>query len=60
MEQWAGLGLRKKYEKAVCCHSVYLTYTLSTREMPGWMSYKLVSMLAGETSINSDIQMIPL
>ena len=30
MEQLTGSGLRKEYNKAVCCHPVYLTYTLST------------------------------
>ena len=49
MEQWTGSGQRKQYEKAVCCHPVYLTYTLSTSwEMPGRMSYKPVSRSAGE------------
>ena len=37
-------GLRKEYYRAVCCHSVYLTYMLRTAgEMPGWMSYRLES-----------------
>ena len=36
---------RKEYNKAVCCHSVCLTYMLSTSwEMLGWMSYKLESI----------------
>ena len=40
---------------------VYLTYRLSTSwEMPGWMSYKLESRWAGETSKTSDMRMIPL
>ena len=35
-----GWGLRKKYDRTVCCHPVYLTYMLSTSyEMLGWMSY---------------------
>ena len=25
-----GSGLIKEYNRAICCHSVYLTYTLST------------------------------
>ena len=29
-EQLIGLGLRKEYDRAVCCQSVYLTYALST------------------------------
>ena len=36
IEQLIGSGLRKEYNRAVCCHPVYLTYTLSTSwEMPG-------------------------
>ena len=39
LEQLTGLGSRKEYDRAVCCHPVCLTYTLSTSwEMPGWMS----------------------
>ena len=30
MEQLISLGLRKEYDRAVCRHSVCLTYTLST------------------------------
>ena len=30
MEQLIGSELRKEYDRAVCCHPVYLTYTLST------------------------------
>ena len=42
MEQLTGSGLRKEYDRAVCCHPVYLTYMLSTSlEMLGWMSYKI-------------------
>ena len=44
MEQLIGSRLRKKYERAVCCHPVCLTYTLSKPwEKPGWVSYKLES-----------------
>ena len=33
--------LKKEYNRDVCCHSAWLTYTLSTLwEMPGWMNYK--------------------
>ena len=43
-ETLTGSGLRKEDDRAVCCHPVYLTYTLSTsREMLGWLSYKLES-----------------
>ena len=30
MEQLIGSRLRKVYDRAVCCHPVYLTYMLST------------------------------
>ena len=43
MEQLIGSRWRK-YKRAVCRYSIYLTYTLSTSwEMPGWMSHKLKS-----------------
>ena len=46
MEQWTGSKLGKEYNKAVCCHLVYLTYMQSTScEMPGWMNHKLESRL---------------
>ena len=39
-----GSRLRKEYNRAVCCHPICLTSTLSTcGEMPGWMSYNLES-----------------
>ena len=42
MEQLFGSRSRKEYDRAICCHPVSLTYTLSTWwERPGWMSYKL-------------------
>ena len=51
--------LRKKYDKAVYGHPVYLTYTQNTScEMLGWMSYKLESRLPGEISTASDMWMI--
>ena len=30
LEQWTGLKLGKKYDKAVYCHPIYLTYMRST------------------------------
>ena len=46
MEQLIDSGWRKKYDKAICCHPIYLTYTQSTScEMPGWMADKLESRL---------------
>ena len=60
-EQLTGSGLRKKYDRAVCCQPVYVTYTLSASgEMPGWMSYKLESRQAGRTATTADMQMTPL
>ena len=40
MEQWTGskLGKEFKIDRAVYCHSAYLTYMQSTScEMPGWI-----------------------
>ena len=60
MEQQTGSKLRKKYDKAVYYHFVYLTYMQSTScEIPGWMNHKLESRLLGERSITSDMQMTP-
>ena len=61
VEQPTGLGLIKEYDKAVHCHSVYLTEMQSALcEVPDWMSYKLESRLPGEISANLDMQMILL
>ena len=40
MEQLTGSGLRKEYDKAIYCHSVYLTYTQSTscKMRTGWVT----------------------
>ena len=39
-----GPKLGKEYDKAVYCHSVYLTYMQSAScEMPGWMKHMLES-----------------
>ena len=60
MEQWTRFRLGKEYIKVVYCHPVYLTYMQSTScKMPSWMKHKLESRLPGETSIASDMQMIP-
>ena len=60
MKQRTGSKLGKEYDKAVHCHSAYLTYMQSTLcKMPGWMKHKLESRLPGEISITSDIQMTP-
>jgi len=60
MEQ-TGSKLEKEYVKVVYCHPTYLTYMQSTScEMPGWMTHKLESRLAGEISTTSEMQMILL
>ena len=46
----------KEYIKIVYCHPAYLT----SHGMQGWMNHKLESILPGEISTTSDIQMIPL
>ena len=60
MEQQTGSKSGKEYVKAVYCDLAYLTYRQSTScEMPGWMKHKLESILLGEISITSDMQMTP-
>ena len=60
MEQRTGFKLGKDYDKAVYCHSAYLTYLQSTSsEMQGWIKHKLGSRLLGVISITSDMQMTP-
>ena len=61
MEQWTGSKLGKEYDKAVYCHSAYLTYMQSTScEMLGWINRKLESKLPAEISTISDMQMTSL
>ena len=46
MEQQTGSKLGKEYNKAVYCHSIYLTSMQSTScKMPGWKKHKLESRL---------------
>ena len=60
MEQQIGPKLGKEYDKAVYCHSAYLTYMQNTSSrMSGWMNHKLQSRLQ-ELSTTSDTQIIPL
>ena len=60
MEQQTGSKLGKEYVKAVYFHTAYLTYMQNIScEMLGWMKHKLESILLGEISIISDIQMTP-
>ena len=55
---WFHLG--KEYDKAVYCHSAYLTSMQSTScKILSWMNHKLESTLLGEIS-TSDKQMISL
>ena len=55
MEQLTGSQLGKEYDKAVYCHSVYLTSMQSTScEMPDWMTHNLESRLPGEIPTISD------
>ena len=57
----AGSKLGKAYDKAIYCHTVYLTYMQSTSyEMPVWVSYKLESRLLREISTTSDMPIMPL
>ena len=58
MEQLTCSGLRKEYNKTVYGHPVYLTLSTSC-EMLGWMNHKLESILPGEISTTSDMQMSP-
>ena len=60
MEQWTGSKLGNEYVKTVYLHLVYLTYIQSTsRDMQGWMKYKLELQLQGKISVNSDMQVSP-
>ena len=61
MEQRTVSKLGEEYDKVVYCHPVCLTYMQSTScEMPDWMNHKLESILLGETSTTSDLQIVPL
>ena len=58
MELHTASKSRKKYIKAVYCHTVYLTYMQSTSwETMCWKKHKLESRLPGEISITSYMQM---
>ena len=60
MEQWTGSKLGKVYVKAVFCHPAYLTCMQSTSwEMLDWIKHKPESILVGEISITSGMQMTP-
>ena len=60
MEQQTGSKKEKEYVKAVYCHPAYLTSMQSTSgETLDWKKNKLESILLGEISITSDMQMTP-
>ena len=60
MEQQTGSKLGKEYIKSVYCNPAYWTYMqITSFEMPGWMKHKLESILLGEISITSDLQITP-
>ena len=59
-EQQTGSKLGKEYVKAVYYDPVYLTYMQGTScKMKGWMKHNLESILPGEISITSDMQVTP-
>ena len=48
IKQLTGSKFGKEYDKAIYCHSVYLTYMQSTLcEMLSWMNHKLDEPQAG-------------
>ena len=58
MEQQTSSKLGDEYINAVYCHPAYLISMQSTScKMPGCMKHKLESILLGEISITSDMQM---
>ena len=59
MEQLTGSKMGKEYNKASYCHPAYLTY-LTSCEILCWKNHKLKSILVGEISTASDMQMVPL
>ena len=60
MEQQTGSKLEKEFVKAIYRHPPDFTSMQSTsREITGWMKYKLESRLPGEISITSEMQMTP-
>ena len=60
MEQQTDFKKGKEYAEAVYCHPAYVTYMQSTSgETLCWMKQKLKSVLPGEMSTTSDMQMTP-
>ena len=61
MEQQTVSKLGKEYVKVVYCHFTYLTYMQNRScKMSGWMKHRLESILLGEISTASGMQMTPL
>ena len=48
MEQWTGSKLGKAYDKAVCCHSAYLTYMQSSLGFTGGADDTTLTVKSGE------------
>ena len=60
MEKQTGSKLGKEYIRAEYCHLAYFNlYAGYLMRNPGMMKHKLESRLLGETSITSDMPMIP-
>ena len=54
MEQLTGSKLGKEYDKAVYCHTVYLTSTQSTScKMPGWIDESQAGIKIAGSNINN-------
>ena len=61
MEQGTGSELGKECDKAVFCHSAYLTSMQGTScKMQRCMNHKLESRLPGEIPTSSDMYRIPI
>ena len=54
MEQLTGSKLGKEYDKAVYCHTVYLTSIQSTScKMPGWIDESQAGIKIAGSNINN-------
>ena len=54
MEQLTGSKLGKEYDKAVYCHTVYLTSIQSTScKMPGWIDESQAGIKVSQRNINN-------
>ena len=59
MEQQTGSTLGKEYIKAVYCHLLFNLYAKYIMQNSRLLKIKLESILPGEISITSDMQMTP-